>query len=256
MRKSTIAILLVAALVVVGISAGGGKVLSNFEAMIDKYKEPDIKLEPAQPETIIKYLSASNSGVGVTDGLVSGTEISCIYYNTETPVVVNDHSALVVRYDVSSSPRSWKGPAIWHGILSNSNASDGLFDSGVVVDITEGTMGGGYISVKYGTSNKTIDSFDSLTYVFVRNDDGADLYVYINDEFLTTTSVSNIPEKIYGVYVGFEVDITGTDIMYDSIELYGFSSEYSGDLYDVLEENAPLTDSEDFNTIINGHKAE
>ena len=251
MRKSTIAILLVAALVVVGISAGGGKALSGLQATIDKYKEPDIKVETSsEPETIIQYLSASNSGVGVTAGIVAGKEISCIYYNTETPVTVDDHSAIVVRYDVSSTPLSWKSPSIWHGILSNSNASDGLFDSGVVVTMSEGAMGGDFISVIYGTSSKTIDSFDSLTYVFVKNDDGADLYVYINDEFLTITSVSNIPEKLYGVYVGYEG--TETDIMYDSIELYGFSSEYSGDLYDVLEENAPLTDSEDFNTIING----
>lgn len=252
MRNTTIAILLVAALVIVGISAGGGKVLSNFEAMIDKYKEPDIKLEPAQPETIIKYLSASNSGVGVTAGIVAGKELSCIYYNTETPVTVDDHSAIVVRYDVSSSPQSWKSPSIWHGILSNSNASDGLFDSGVVVTMSEGAMGGDFISVRYGTSSKTIDSFDSLTYVFVKNDDGADLYVYINDEFLTITSVSNIPEKLYGVYVGFEG--VGTDIMYDSIELYGFSSDYSGDLYDVLEAHEDLTASEDFNQFINAEK--
>ena len=255
MRKSTLVILLVAALLVTGITAGGGKALSGLNAVIDKYKEPDIKLEiPEEPETVIKYLSASNSGVGFTTALVDGSDISYMYYKTETPVVVDEHSAIVVRYDVSSTPLSWTGPSIWHGLLSHEYVASGFVDFGVKVTMSEGAFGGDFTSVRYGTSNKSIDSFDSLTYVFVRNDDGADLYVYVNDEFLTTIAVSDIPEKLYGVYVGFDAD--GTDIMYDSIELYGFSTDYSGDLYDVLLGNAPLTDSEDFNTIINGSNAE
>ena len=261
MRNSTIAIILIFALLVVGLSFGGNKIFSNVKEVIEANKDSNVEyVPPEEPKTIIKYVSSSNCATGMYQDSNSYAVSS---YFSDKILNPTDFSGLVLHYDFSSVLYLQNFPLMKFGLqVGNSNSinfyEDGLINLGLELYCEEWydpSIGDGGINYKCVFDGVTsyVDSFESLTYVFHRLDESSiNGYIYLNDEYIGVVTITSVPSYIYGMFVSFHTSCPKSAVVFDSIELYGISNDYDGDLYEVIENEGKLTDSEDFNTIING----
>ena len=213
------------------------------------YLENRIIEFPVSTATVYEAANALNC----TEGEIAK---SLAFYLNEK-LETKDFSTFIVRYDIANNGINMGVfPWLSFGVVTTGGQKTNL---GVTFNYSEDPYtGASRYNVNYGNGSNSYSEFDSISFIYYIEGTSSKIYVYVNDEYLTEFTLDAVPSYLEGVYVQYSHGSSGDSAAsFDSIEFFGVSSDYSGDLYDVLEENAPLTDSEDFNTIIiNGQKAE
>lgn len=260
MNKTAVAIVLIFALLIVGLSFGGNRVFDTLNDFVEANKKSEIVFEdPAVPETIIKYISSNNAGVGYF--IDDNEKMSTVSFFSDEFINTNDSTAFIIHYDFFDTPQSYLFPVIKFGVLSGGTSFyfnkcfDLTLNMSEWYDSNAGT-GGDNFSYVFNGRGGVCEEFKNLTFILVRNDNsGVDLYCYLNDIFIGNYIFSDtVPQSLSGVTVSFDQESsTSHNVVYfNEISLFGVSSDYSGDLLEVIKSGDNITDSSDFNSIING----
>ena len=264
MKKSTLIIVIVImALCITGMSAGGVKIIDNINAVIDANREPDISVsEPDIYEYVDHVVSINNSSIGLNS---HNGKNEVAFYSDEY-IAIEELSFIVVRYDLNGS-RYYPMSQIEFSNLYNVpqyplHNAQSLSNNFVIADHEDSTEPyDQYYVVRLGDYSNYYATLESITFVYsVESSLSLKCYVYINDICIGSFT-DNLEKKIMlndathfvGVSLSFQGQLEN-EFIFDNIDVYTFASTYEGDLYDITGDTyGNISDSKDFTAIINAH---
>lgn len=270
--KNVIIGLLVACIVVIGISSASNKMTASIEEMLSPDSIGIEKVEKVEEEINYRLLSVSDFSVGLH--YIDNQNYASTSFILDEGLALADYSYLVVRYDFSSIAGFTFPNLSLDLMLANESSGTSVYsdfknhNSFVMTgsewyDSETGTGGDSYTyKIDVTSLFNTYSEPDILTFVYKVTEGKLETYnIYLDDQLITTDSTyAKLTDvdytHLYGLKNAVNIN-TDYQVIFDGVELYAFNNEYDGDisrLFDVDGTAYTVTDLSSINdySIING----
>lgn len=266
MKKLLIVFLVIGALLVVGASSAGTRMINGISDMIIASRDDGIEEIPkVELGTSYKLLSVDDFSVGL---FYDEGEYASSVFKLDEPLKISDYSYFVVRYNFSNSIGAYNFPNLRLDlildVLGNSSYLN-IYDNYNGFELTgsewyDSVAGIGGETYAYMINDEYVLSTDScpqtITFVYMVNDSYIEkCNIYVDDVLINDLDISyaaNV-QLLYLYGLNNSVNITSAcSVSFDKVDLFAFEKDYDGDissLFKVDESDVTKYDISNLSTI-------